>query len=59
MPTFEVQGPDPDGDYWVVHVEMKGDVESRTSLIETYSTAEGARAAADSFNAEPDSAPVE
>ncbi|WOF44285.1 hypothetical protein KNJ79_04980 [Sphingopyxis indica] len=59
MPTFEVQGPDPDGDYWVVRVEMKGAVENRTSLIETYSTAERAQAAADRFNADPDSAPTD
>lgn len=58
MPKFEVEGPDPDGDYWVIRVEMKGAVGSRMSLQESYSTADDARLAADGFNADPESAPT-
>lgn len=56
--TYKVRGPDPDGDYFIVRVEMKGAVESRTSLIEMYPTAEKAQEAADRFNADPASAPA-
>lgn len=59
MPDYKVRGPDPDGDYFVVRVEMKGDVESRTALVEMYATAKDAQAAADRFNADPANAPTE
>ena len=57
--AYEVQGPDPDGDWFVVRIERKGSVQSRTALIEAYPTAEKAQAAADRFNADPASAPAE
>ena len=59
MPQFEVEGPCPDGDYFVVREEMRGTVTNRLCLQEMYATAEEAQAAADRFNADPDSAPTE
>lgn len=59
MPDYKVRGPDPDGDYFVVRIEMKGGVESRTALVQMYATAEDVQAAADRFNADPASAPTE
>ena len=51
MPTYEVHGPDPDGDYWVVAVEVEGAVMLETSLLETYVTKDAAQQAANLFNA--------
>lgn len=59
MPRFEVEGPCPDGDFFVVRVEMRGAVTNRLSLQEMYATAADAQAAADRFNADPDAAPTE
>lgn len=50
MPKYEVHGPDPDGDFFVVRVETKGEVHSETSLDEVYSSREDAQAAADRMN---------
>ena len=58
MPQFEVEGPCPDGDFFVIRVEPDGDEATRTFLCESYCTAEAARAAADRFAADPDSAPT-
>lgn len=52
MPTYEVHGPDPDGDFFIVRIETRGEVHSETSLDEVYSTLEDAQAAADILNAE-------
>lgn len=43
MPTYEVHGPDPDGDFFIVRIETKGEVHSETSLDEVYSTAKPPR----------------
>lgn len=53
MQTYEVHGPDPDGDYWVVEVEEDGAVTTETSLPETYLTRETAQVAAALLNANP------
>jgi hypothetical protein len=50
MPTYEVHGPDPDGDFFVVRIETKGEVHSETSLDEVYATREAAEAAANALN---------
>ena len=50
MPTYEVHGPDLDGKYWIVEIEMKGAVMSETSLAESYPTKAEAQAAADEMN---------
>lgn len=58
MPTFEIEGPDSDGDWWVIRNEMLGNVMRHTALRECYPNEEEAQAAADSFNADPGSAPI-
>lgn len=50
MPTYEVHGPDPDGDFFIVQIETKGEVHSETSLDEVYSTRADAQAAADKLS---------
>lgn len=59
MPQFEVEGPCPDGDFFVVRVEAAGDETTRTFLCESYATVGAAQAAADLFTAQPDDAPTE
>ena len=54
MPTYDVHGPDPDGDFFIVRIETKGEVHSETSLDEVYVTREAAQAAADKLNAAND-----
>ena len=58
MPQFEVEGPCPDGDFFVVRVEMVGDEVTRTFLCESYCTAEAAQADADRFTADPRNSPT-
>jgi len=50
MPTYETRGPDPDGDYFVVVIETRGDVYSETSLDEVYRSREDAQTAAVALN---------
>ena len=59
MPTFEVQGPCPDGDFFVVRVQLLGQVTNRLCLCEMYPTADEAQVAADRFTADPDNAPTQ
>jgi hypothetical protein len=59
MATFEVEGPCPDGEFFVVRVEIDGDETERTFLSECYLNDAAARAAADRFNANPETAPTE
>lgn len=47
MPTHEVRGPDPDGDWFVVQID--GDEE--IAIDETFATEAKAQAAADRLNA--------
>lgn len=47
MPKYEVRGPDPDGDWFVV--EIDGDEE--TAMDETFATEAAAQAVADKLNA--------
>ena len=54
MPTYEVRGPDPDGDFFIVRIETKGEVPSEISLDEVYVTREAAQAEADKLNAAND-----
>lgn len=54
MPTYEVHGPDPDGDFFIVCIETKGEVHSETSLDEVYATREDAQAAVDELTAASD-----
>lgn len=52
MPKYEVHGPDPVGEYWVVEIELTVAVISEKSLAASYRTKAGAQAAADRFNAD-------
>jgi len=47
MPTHEIRGHDPDGDWFVVQID--GDEE--TAIDETFATEAAAQAAADKLNA--------
>lgn len=47
MPTYEVRGPDPDGDWFVVQID--GDEE--TASDEAFATEAKAKAAAERLNA--------
>ena len=55
MPTFEIAGPGPEGDYCVVRAETARDVTHYTTLPKSYATADEAQAAADAFNSDPES----
>lgn len=57
MTTFEVHGPDPDGDFWVVRIDERLGSRSEVAMPEAYATAADAQVAADKFNAHPDAAP--
>lgn len=57
MPTFEIAGPSPDGDYCVVRSDTLGDVTHYTTLPKSYATTAETHMAADAFNADPASAP--
>lgn len=59
MPLFDVEGPDPDGDFFVVIVDADGDEPQRTFLSQSYSTAAAAHVAAERFNSAPENAPTE
>lgn len=50
MPIYEVHGPDPDGDFFIVRIETKGEVHSETSLDDVYSNRADAQTAADKLN---------
>lgn len=58
MTTFEVVGPDPDGDWYIERIEQRSAVTNRYVLSEAYPTKEKAQAAADAFNADPENAPT-
>ncbi len=58
MPKFEIIGPDPDGDWYVERIELRGTVTNHSVLMEAYPTEKKAQSAADSYNADPDSAPT-
>ena len=51
MANYEVRGPDPDGDWFVVKIEQRGEVRDEIALDEAYDTEAQAQAAADEFNA--------
>ncbi|AJA09236.1 hypothetical protein SKP52_11695 [Sphingopyxis fribergensis] len=57
VPTFEIAGPGPDGDYCVVRSDTLGDVTHYATLPTSYDTAAEAQKAADAYNADPASAP--
>lgn len=46
MPTHEVRGPDPDGDWFVVQI----DGDNETAIDETFATEAKAQAAADQLS---------
>lgn len=50
MERFQVHGPDPDGDWFIVEVVIKGDVRHETSLDEVFDTQEKANAVAEALN---------
>lgn len=58
MPTFEIAGPGPDGDFSVVRADTAGDVTRYTTLPKSYATADEAQMAADAYNSDPASAPI-
>lgn len=51
MASYEVRGPDPDGDWFVVKIEQRGEVRDEMALDEAYDTEAQAQAAADTLNA--------
>lgn len=53
MAVFVALGPDPDGDFFVVEVEINGDERDEVVLDEAYSTYSGAQKEADRLNAIP------
>jgi hypothetical protein len=57
MPTFEIAGPGPEGDFSVVRTDTIGDITRYTTVPVSFATAEEAQEAANSFNADPASAP--
>lgn len=58
MPTFEIAGPGPEGDFSVVRADTIGDITRYTTLPVFFTTAEEAQQVADTFNADPASAPA-
>ncbi|OHD05235.1 MAG: hypothetical protein A3E77_01670 [Sphingopyxis sp. RIFCSPHIGHO2_12_FULL_65_19] len=56
MPVYEVHGPDPVREYWLVEIEVMGAVTTETSLAQSYRTKVAAQAAADLLNADLTSA---
>lgn len=53
MPKYQVQGPDPDGNYFVVCNEARSSALYQSTLLDTFDTKETAQAAADALNADP------
>lgn len=51
MASYEVRGPDPDGDWFVVKIEQRGEVRDELALDEAYDSEPQAQAAADALNA--------
>lgn len=51
MASYEVRGPDPDGDWFVVKIEQRGEVRDEVTLDEAYDNEAQAKAAADALNA--------
>jgi hypothetical protein len=51
MASYEVRGPDPDGDWFVVKIEQRGEVRDEMALDEAYDTEAQAKAAAAALNA--------
>lgn len=52
MARYEVRGPDPDGDWFVVKIEQRGEVGDEMALDEAFGSEAKAQAAADALNAE-------
>lgn len=51
MANYEVRGPDPDGDWFVVKIEQRGEVRDELCLDEAYDSEAKAQAAAHALNA--------
>lgn len=49
--SYEVRGPDPDGDWFVVKVEQRGEVRDELCLDEAYDSEAKAQSAAEALNA--------